>query len=281
MLEAVPSRTAESVALLRAVHQVIDRPPVFTDPLALRLSGVSAAHIGSRQSIITGTATNRLRAFVAVRSRFAEDHVADAFAAGVRQCVILGAGLDTFAYRQPHGPDLRVFEVDFPATQMWKRERVWAAGIEVPPSAVYVPVDFEREDAFARLAQCGFDATKPAVCSWLGVTMYLDEPVVMAMLRSVSRLPPTSGIAFDYFAESGELPLRSRMAVEAMGQRAAMAGEPWKSRFHPERFAEAVEALGLSISDHLDGPMIDQRYFSDRQDGLRVGSAGRLMYASL
>jgi methyltransferase (TIGR00027 family) len=281
MIEAVPSRTAEMVALLRAVHQVIDVPPVFVDPLALRVAGVASAHIETRRSIITGGGRNVLRAFVAVRSRFADERAAQSFARGVRQVVILGAGLDTFAYRHPHGPALRVFEVDFPSTQQWKRERVRDAGIDVPESLAYVSVDFEREDTFDRLAASGFDRTQPAMFSWLGVTMYLEEAVVMAVLRAVSRLPAGSGIVFDYFADAEGLPPRSRMAVEAMGQTAAAVGEPWKSMLDPEPFAEAVKALGFSVPDHLDGPAINARYFNGRTDGLRVGSAGRLMYARL
>src|SRR3954453_4097871 len=142
MQSGQPSRTALGAAGLRAAHQVLDHAAIFTDPLALRILGPDgdamvrdAANDASRQ---------RLRWFIAVRSRFAEDALALAQQRGVRQLVILGAGLDTYAYRTPPS-DLRIFEVDHPATQAWKRERLAQAGIAVPPALSFVPVDFERQ----------------------------------------------------------------------------------------------------------------------------------------
>jgi methyltransferase (TIGR00027 family) len=166
-----PSATAFGAAALRAAHQLLDAPPAFEDPLALRILGprVAAAIVEDPQR---AGAPASLRALVSLRSRHAEQALADAVGRGVRQYVVLGAGLDTFAYRNPFGArGLRVFEVDHPATQRWKRERLAEAGIEVPVRASFAPVDFERDTLADGLARAGFDADAPAFFSLLGVTV--------------------------------------------------------------------------------------------------------------
>jgi methyltransferase (TIGR00027 family) len=127
-----------------------------------------------------------LAPFVAARSRYAEDQLAQAVEQRVAQYVVLGAGLDTFAYRNPHAAYLRVFEVDRPATQAWKLERLQAAGIAVPPELQFVPVDFERQTLATGLEQGGFDSGSPAFLSWLGVTPYLTRESCMATLRFIA-----------------------------------------------------------------------------------------------
>ena len=150
-----PSRTAFGAAALRAAHQDADEPRIFTDPLARRILGPDRLPDRAWEQ-------PRLRLFIAVRHRFAEDSLAAAVSRGTRQVVVLGAGLDTFAYRNPD-PETRVFEVDHPATGPWKRERLAEAGIEVPPNVGYVAVDFERDSLAERLAAAGFDAGAPPV----------------------------------------------------------------------------------------------------------------------
>ena len=145
---------------------------------------------------------SRLRLFVAVRHRFAEDVIAEAVARGVRQVVVLGAGLDTFAYRHTH-EGLRVYEVDFPATGAWKRQRLTEAGIAVPDSVTYVGVDFERDDLMSRLTEGGFDASSPAEFLWLGVVPYLSREAVAATLRAVATVPGAE-VVFDYAAADGQ-----------------------------------------------------------------------------
>jgi methyltransferase (TIGR00027 family) len=173
-----PSRTAERVALRRAAHQVLDHPKVFDDPLAVAIAGVSEF---PHETLFA----RLLRAFMAVRSRYAEDQLTSAIARGVRQYVVLGAGLDTYAYRA--APEVRVFEVDHPATQAWKRSRLEDAGIAIPDSMRFVPVDFERQNLADELAQAGFNMDQPAFFSWLGepFRLFFDPAELSKLLRSL------------------------------------------------------------------------------------------------
>src|SRR5580692_2940260 len=186
MEEGKFSRTAQRVAIRRAAHQLLDEPKVLDDPLALRIIGTEAAAALRSDPKEDHAFARAFRAFMAARSRFAEDELARAVASGVSQqrvtqYVILGAGLDTFAYRNPH-PGLRVFEIDHPATQAWKREQLDTAGIPIPPSLTFVPVDFEQQSLAAGLQHCGFNTTAAAFFSWLGVTPYLTHAACRATL---------------------------------------------------------------------------------------------------
>jgi methyltransferase (TIGR00027 family) len=281
VIDAVPSRTAARVAHRRAVHQVLDRPIVLDDPLALRIAGVAANDIHHDDPREQHPLAKMLRAFLAARSRFAEDHIADAVTRGVRQVVILGAGLDTFAYRHRYGGDLSVFEVDFPATQAWKHQRLADAGIVIPDSIRYVPVDFERQTAFDGLTHAGFDFRASAFFSWLGVTMYLSEATVMSVLQAIARLGRGSAVAFDYATDPVGLSEQARKVLEVMAARVASAGEPWTLFFDPARLAASLRAFGFRHLEDLDGAAINARYFDDRSDGLRVGSVGHLLYAEV
>ena len=184
MRDDSPSRTAVRVALRRAAHQVLDRPPVFTDPLAVAIVGADPEEI-ERDRRHRSTFGRGMRAFLAVRSRWAEDRLAEAVAHGVSQYVLLGAGLDTFALRNPD-PGLQVFEVDHPASQAFKRRRIEAAGLAARSGPIYVPVDFETQDLPSALAAAGFDAGRPAFFAWLGVVPYLEEPAILETLRFVA-----------------------------------------------------------------------------------------------
>src|SRR5208337_2845591 len=155
MQEGKFSRTAQRVAIRRAAHQLLDHPRVLDDPLALRIIGSEAEEVLRSDPKESHAFSRAFRAFMAARSRYAEDELAHAVAHGVRQYVVLGAGLDTFAYRNPY-PELRVFEVDHPATQAWKREQLEAAGIAVPASLTFVPIDFERQTLVDGLTRAGF-----------------------------------------------------------------------------------------------------------------------------
>ena len=170
-----PSATAQKVAIRRAAHQLLDDPLVFADPLAVPIIGPRAATtLTAAPEKFQTRASRALRAFMAARSRFALDELALAVGRGIRQFVVLGAGLDTFAYQNPY-PNLRVFEVDHPATQAWKRERLSLAGIAVPSSLTFAPVDFERQTLEDGLSRAGFELREPAFFSWLGVTPYLTR----------------------------------------------------------------------------------------------------------
>ena len=178
------SRTALRVAMRRASHQVLDRPLVLEDPFAIRiLPPDAAAEIGRDQERERGPFASALRAFIAVRSRFAEDEFVAAAARGVKQLVALGAGLDTFAWRNPHREaGVRIFEVDHPATQAWKRELIATAGLP-DAAATYVPVDFERQSLADCLRAAGFRTDSPAFFSWLGVVPYLTRDAFRSTLR--------------------------------------------------------------------------------------------------
>jgi len=278
MIEGQPSRTARRVAMRRAAHQVIDRPVVFEDPLAIRILG----HDGDDSALTSGawtTASKRLRAFLVARSRMAEDELAAAAARGTEQYVVLGAGLDTFAYRNPY-PKLRVFEVDFPATQEWKRTRLAAAGIRAPESMTFAPVDFARETLADGLAHAGFKAQEPAFFSWLGVTPYLQRPTVLETLRWVINSFPTNGIVFDYTVPRGSLNFLNRLAFDALARRVEAAGEPFVGFFDPQELMGELREMRYHHVQDFNSETINARYFRGRADGLKVGGdMGHIMAA--
>jgi len=281
MQPGVPSRTAERVALRRATHQLLDTPPVFVDPLALRILGpvAEAALLADPHAEDTHPWHALLRAFVAVRARIADEEIARAREGGVTQVVILGAGLDTFAYRQPESTDLRVFEVDHPATQAWKRQRLAEAAIPVPDMLTFVPVDFERTALPNALAEAGFALDLPAVFSWLGVTPYLERTAIEATLGFVAARPAGSAIVFDYGIAPECLSAGERLAYEALARRVERAGEPFRSTFDPQALAALLHRLGFPSIDDATPAEINARYFAGRADGLRVGTLGRIVIA--
>jgi methyltransferase (TIGR00027 family) len=272
------------VAMRRAAHQLFDHPKVLVDPIALPIIGPeAAAKLEAERGRHQSRVARNLRAFLVARSRFAEDELARAVVRGVRQYVVLGAGLDTFAYRNPHGDFApRVFEVDYPATQEWKRQKLAAAGIAIPPSVTYAPVDFERQTLAEGLKLAEFDASKAAFFSWLGVTMYLTEEAVMATFGFIATSPPDGGIAFDYAVPRSSLDWVGRLALDALSHRVAAAGEPFRTFFKPSALAELLRRIGFRCVEDLDADEINSRYFKDRSDRLRVTSSmGHLMSAEV
>jgi methyltransferase (TIGR00027 family) len=272
------------VAIRRAAHQIFDRPKVLDDPIALSIVGWAAeAELRASTSRLEGRAARYLRAFMVVRSRYAEDELAKAAARGARQFVILGAGLDTFAYRNPYGEsELRVFEVDHPATQSWKQERLAAAKIPIPASVRYAPVDFERQSLADGLQQAGFDARVTTFFSWLGVTPYLTADALNATLRFVAGTPAGGGVVFDYGVARGCLNWKHKLAFDYLSRRVAAAGEPFRTFFEPAALAAELRRIGFSWMEDLGETEINGRYFRERADGLRVGGGlGRLMSAQI
>ena len=272
-----PSATAQGAALLRAAHQVLDAPRVFVDPLAVKVTGPEAALALSLHSE-RFQRRRSLRAFVALRSRYAEDQLAGAIDRGIGQYVVLGAGLDTFAYRNPY-PRLHVFEVDHPATQIWKQQRVKQAGITTPDSLTYVPVDFEVQTLADRLRLSGFKEGEPAFFSLLGVAVYLSKPALMDTLRFVASLAPGSAIVFSYSIPSEMLTITQRQARATAARRVAAIGEPWISYYDPAALVAEMEKLGFSDLQDLGPADANERYFQQRTDGLGVSGSGRLMTA--
>ncbi|MGC2331083.1 MAG: SAM-dependent methyltransferase, partial [Candidatus Acidiferrales bacterium] len=202
---------------------------------------------------------------------------------GTAQYVVLGAGLDTFAYRNPHAEAaLRVFEVDYPTTQEWKRRQLAATEIAIPPSVTFAPVDFERQTLAEGLRDAGFDREKPAFFSWLGVSMYLTDGAIAATLGFVASLPPGGGIVFDYAVPRESLGILERMALDALSRRVESAGEPFVTFFEPEALAERLVRIGFRSLEDLGAEEINARYFKGRSDGLRVmGNVGRLLSAEV
>jgi len=277
-----PSRTAAGVAFRRAAHQVLDRPPVFSDPLARRVlcDEARAALDADPWRGNRGAALSRLRAFLAVRSRIAEDRLAEAVARGVRQYVVLGAGLDTFACRNPFA-ELRIFEVDHPGTQAWKRERLRAAGLIPSAGTAFVPVDFETQTVARELARHGFDAAGPTAISWLGVVPYLEEPTVWATLEWVAGVLGDGGhVVFDYGSEPRWWQFAQRAALRRLAARVAAAGEPFRTRLRPAHVRRRLTSLGFTAIADLDSRELNRRYFAGRKDGLRVGGGGHVVIAS-
>lgn len=256
------------------MHQVLDRDPkVLYDPIAIPIVG--RENLEEQDS--AGSRT--MRAFMVARSRYAEDKLAEAVAKGVRQYVVLGAGLDTFAYRNPF-PHVRVFEVDHPATQAWKRERLQAAGIAIPPELTFVAIDFEKQTLHAELAAAGFTTLEPAFFSWLGVTPYLTREAFEGTLRFIVSLPAGSGVAFDFAVERSALSFMETMALDELSRRVASAGEPFQLFFDPQKLAEDLKRMGFSSVERLHSDEINARYFANRSDKLRVrGGLGQLLSA--
>jgi methyltransferase (TIGR00027 family) len=276
-----PSHTAYRVAVSRAAHQLLDEPRVLEDPIALAIVGAAAvAAIRAAPLRYRLPPARYLRAFLVARSRVAEEALAQAVRRGVRQYVVLGAGLDTFAYRNPYPADgLTVFEVDHPATQAWKRGQLETAGIALPPSLRFVSVDFETQQLGERLAGAGLRADERAFFSWLGVSMYLTRAAIGATLGYVAGLPRGSGIVFDYAVPPAGLGPARRLVVHALLKRVAAAGEPWKTFFEPRALAAELRALGFTELEDLGPEELNARFFGGRSDGLRTGALGRVMCA--
>lgn len=284
MIEARPSRTALRVAVRRAAHQLFDDPKVLDDPIALPIIGPRATEkLKTESPDAFGKYGLGIRAFMVARSRYAEDALARSIQRGATQFVILGAGLDTFAYRNPYAESaLRVFEVDFPATQEWKRRNLQEAQIAIPPSVTYAPVDFEHQTLAEGLRLAGFDAAKATFFSWLGVTMYLTDDAIMSTFKFIASTPAGGGVAFDYAVAIESLSWMGRMAMRMMMQRVAAAGEPFRTFFDPQVLAERLRAMGFHNLEDLGADEVNARYFSNRTDQLRVvGRLGRLMSAEV
>jgi methyltransferase (TIGR00027 family) len=264
------SKTAFGVARRRAVHQILDQPPVLNDPIAVPLLGPHFAYDKLKEMHPFARA---FRAFMAMRSRYAEDHLAASAAAGVEQYVLLGAGLDTFAYRNPFAR-VRVFEVDFPATQEWKCALLAEAAIPLPAGLTFVPLDFERKTLAAGLAESGFDAQRPAFFGWLGVVPYLTLDAFRATLETIARLPAGTGVSFDYGVPRHALSMMGRVAFDRLAARVAAAGEPFRLFFTPEELEDEFRLAGFRRFEQRGSQELNAMYFAGRADGLKLPSQG-------
>ena len=277
MAAGAPSATAQGAALLRALHQVIDYPRVLDDPLALEFVGEEGR---ARLQAAADRSSRGLRAFIALRSRYAEDRLRLALDRGVRQYVVLGAGLDTFAWRNPHaGLGLRVFEVDHPATQRWKREQLRAGGVALPEELAFVPVDFERQTLREALQRAGFRFDRPAFYSMLGVVVYLTEDAAMDTLHLVASSAAGSEIVLDFSLPDSHLSESERANRRVSMMRMERGGEPWRTFYDPDELSDKLKGVGYQAAEMLAPAAANAAYFSSRLDGLRVGGSARMMAA--
>jgi methyltransferase (TIGR00027 family) len=263
-----PSGTAQGAAILRALHQVLDdESKILDDPIAARLLGDELDRYKTMVRFFPFSA--RVRANFVMRSRYAEDCLAESLGDGVRQYVLLGAGLDTFAFRQPAlASSLRIFEVDYPATQNWKRKKLAAADIFIPVNVTFVPVDFERISFKEGLAAAGLDFKVPTLLSSLGVTQYLTADAFDLTLKVVLSLPPSSEIVFSFVLASSALTLPERIAAALFASIGAARGEPWLTRFSPEHLVNRLKSMGFSKVTHFSTDAANARYFQQRHDRL-------------
>jgi methyltransferase (TIGR00027 family) len=261
------SRTALRVAMRRATHQVLDHPLVLEDPFAIRILPPDAsAEIGRAPEREGHPFARAMRAFMAVRSRFAEDEFANAVKRGVKQYIALGAGLDTFAWRNPYcDSGVRIFEVDHPATQAWKRELIAKANLP-ENAATYVPVDFERQSLADCLRAAGFRSDTPAFFSWLGVVPYLTLDAFRNTLRFFGDMAAGSGVVFDYALPRGAVDEDRLAAFDELSTRVASIGEPFRLFFLPDELASEFQAINWRVSAQLDAMAIRQRFFANRAD---------------
>ena len=270
------SGTALGVLALRAAHQLIDgEPRILDDPVAARLLKPALIRRmvrygrGPRDPRIDG-----LRAHIVTRSRYTEDRLHDAVTRGMTQYVLLGAGFDTFAYRQPNwARDLRIFEVDHPASQEAKRARLARARIEVPANVTFVPVDFETTALTDGLAAGGVALDRAAFFSWLGVLVYLNGAAIEAVFRAFAGLPAGSEIVLTFSPPDRD------GAASGLARRAAAMGEPWKTRLEPAELLARLGRAGFSDAGLVDPAELADRYFRGRHDGLPAPRRERLAWA--
>ncbi|MBI2768794.1 MAG: class I SAM-dependent methyltransferase [Burkholderiales bacterium] len=255
------SETAYRAARARARHQVLDYPRVFEDPMAPLLLR-EADRVALRQGTAPrgGAVARGLRMALALRSRIAEDALHDAVRRGVKQYVVLGAGLDTFAFRNPYPPEaLRVFEVDHPDTQAGKRELAAQAGLAIPPGLQFVPVDFATQALAPQLAAAGFDPRQPAFFSFLGVSMYLEPAALESTLRYVASCARGSEVVFDYVVDPGKLSFIDRMMLRLVALRVGLLGEKMKSFLDPATLPDRLLAMGFGSSHDQGSPEVAAR----------------------
>lgn len=269
-MTSIPDSTAVRVALWRAVHVLVDPPPhVFEDEVGLRLAAPDPGWRERGDMHPQGTAP--FRASIVARARFIEDVVVEQAGRGVGQYVILGAGLDTFAQRRPEvASRLRVFEIDQPGTQAWKRQRLIELGFGVPAWLHFVPVDFEAGQSWRqRLAAEGFDAAQPAVLASTGVSMYLTREANATTLRQIATLAPGSTLIMSFLLPLEMADPAARAGLERAVEGARKSGTPFISFFAPADMLDLAREAGFKQVRHVSAADLAQRYFAGRSDGLR------------
>jgi methyltransferase (TIGR00027 family) len=253
-----PSLTALAAAAHRAAHQVLEKGCIFSDPLAVRILGQDPEVIA--QDAAQNPSRLGMRLFIAARTRFAEDALAAAVEQGVRQLVVLGAGLDTYAYRGPCADRLHIFEVDHAASQAWKLERLLETAIAIPPTLTFVPIDFERQALPDALTAAGFDPGQRTFFTWLGVVPYLTEDAIWFTLRFIASLPRSAHVVFDYSDPPHTLSAEMRAYHDRRAARVQSLSESWVTYFEADNLREKLLLTGFTEIEDLGPSQIAARY---------------------
>lgn len=276
------SYMAEQTALFRAAHQVLDADPkILLDPLALSLLGDNTAErIEANRDFYTMSPIVKARTFTIMRSRYTEDELSAAIDRGIRQYVILGAGLDTSPYRSGHPSEkIDTYEIDHPDTQRWKLERLAAAGISIRENVRHIAIDFERQSLTEGLAKSDFDFDQPSFFSWLGVTYYLRPSSVQTMFVQIANSPASSQLIFDFVVDDSVLDDAGRADVATISVHAEKRNEPWLSRYGPDHLQDTLIRAGFSEIFYLSHELAIDTYLKDRSDGLAIHPAIQMMCA--
>lgn len=282
MLPGQPSQTLLRTAIRRAQHQMLDRPLILHDPVVVDLvpeasePGIVADYGGSEELLPA-----MFRVLFAMRSRFAEDRLAHAVERGVRQYVMIGAGLDTFPWRQPgFARDVRIFAADHPASLIWTHRRLRERNFEHPGNLTHVPVDLEEQGLAEQLAACGFDLEAPGFCTLLGVSQFITGGALDALLRFAASLKPESELVLSFAPPDDELAGLDLDAITRSIARTAELGEPWKNRLRARDLIDRLVQLGFGDVFHLSPDQAQARYFSGRSDRLRAPCWEQLIAAT-
>jgi methyltransferase (TIGR00027 family) len=276
-----PSRTAVMTAVLRAHHREQPPPRVLDDWLALDLAGEQGQVLLANMQKTWGPDGMALGArWIAVRTRFVEDKVDEAVADRIHQYVLLGAGLDSFVYRRRDLHDkLRVFEVDHPETQEWKRRRLAELGIDTPPNLVFAPVNFETDTLGDGLSSANFDFDSPAIFSWIGVTMYLTRDAIEETLTTIGGACSGTRLVLTYDIPRHSLGPAAQAHYDRVSTSAAALGEPFVSLFEPAEIEQVLHRFGFQVSSHFGPAEAVAMYFGGQS--IAVDGFQRLAVASV
>jgi methyltransferase (TIGR00027 family) len=278
-----PSQTAVTIAVHRAAHYLLDdEPKILADPFARDLAGfASDEELRKALDAFALRDFARMRTVFTLRSRYAEDELGMAVERGLSQYIILGAGLDSFAFRRPDlMRALHVYEVDHPASQAWKRAKVAELGIDVPPTLHYVAIDFEHATLTEGLTAGGVKRDAPVFFSWLGVTQYLRRDTVLRTLREIaSATAPGSELVFQFIVTATTLSKADADLVTTLAARAGALGEPWLSFFEPGDLEAHLRQIGFEQIFHFGPEQATERYLLGRADGLRLPAHFRMIKA--
>ncbi|MGH3846686.1 MAG: class I SAM-dependent methyltransferase [Pseudonocardiaceae bacterium] len=278
-----PTETALAAAAARAAHLIVDDDPrIFEDTVAVALLGsdadeLIAVHGNSAESEFFAG----LRVTMATRSRYVEDRLAEAVCRGVDQYVVLGAGLDSFAYRSPLVGGLRIFEVDHPDTQVWKLQRLAHARVAAPAELEFVAVDFERDPLRDRLIEAGFDVTRPSFVTWLGVTQYLSYDGVAATLATLGGLAAGTELTVEYVLPAELRDDAGRALADRATATAAALGEPWLTFFSPAQMTAVLDSCGFAVLEQVGQREQVDAVLWERSDGLHPIGLSQLARVSL